>query len=119
MDVTVSCRHAEITPAQRAAIEAKLSKLTRFLSSVDRAEVHLVEERNRRIANREVCEVFLEGGGHHLRVKTSGPDPMAALDAAIAKLTHQLETTKSKLVARYHGRAHKPPKIITALPADD
>jgi putative sigma-54 modulation protein len=118
MDVTVSCRHAEITPAQRAAIEAKLSKLTRFLSSVDRAEVHLVEERNRRIANREVCEVFLEGGGHHLRVKTTGPDPMAAVDAAVAKLTHQLESTKSKLVARYHGRAHKPAKIIPEAPAD-
>ena len=106
MDVTVSSRHVELTSALRSATEERIQRLTRFLDGMDRAEVHLYEERNPRIADkRDVCEVTVEGHGHHLRTKVAAPDPFSAVDAAAQKLEHQLHKLKTKLVGRSHPKA--------------
>ena len=105
MDVTVSSRHVELTAALRSAAEERIGRLTRFLDGMDRAEVHLFEERNPRIADKkDVCEVTLEGHGHHVRTKVAAADPFAAVDAAAQKLEHQLHKLKTKLVGRSHPR---------------
>ncbi|MBA2624357.1 MAG: ribosome-associated translation inhibitor RaiA [Acidimicrobiia bacterium] len=104
MDVSVSGRNVEVTPALRAAVERKVGRLGRYLSGVQRASVHFQEERNRRIAARDVCEVTLEGHGHHVRAKVAAGDPFAAIDAAVDKLEHQLHRVKTKLVGRSHPR---------------
>ncbi|MGH9185320.1 MAG: ribosome hibernation-promoting factor, HPF/YfiA family [Acidimicrobiales bacterium] len=100
MEITVSSRHTDISDALRAATEEKISRLTRFLEGMDRAEVHFFEERNPRIADKEVCEVTLEGHGHHVRCKVAAPDGFAAVDRAVEKLEHQLQKLKTKLVRR-------------------
>jgi putative sigma-54 modulation protein len=105
LDVTVSSRHVELTSALRSAAEERIGRLTRFLDGMDRAEVHLYEERNPRIADKkDVCEVTLEGHGHHVRAKVAAPDPFSAVDAAAQKLEHQLHKLKTKLVSRSHPR---------------
>lgn len=105
MDVTVSSRHVELTSALRSAAEERIGRLTRFLDGMDRAEIHLYEERNPRIADKkDVCEVTLEGHGHHVRAKVAAPDPFSAVDAAAQKLEHQLHKLKTKLVGRSHPR---------------
>ena len=107
MDVTVSSRHVELTSALRSAAEERIGRLTRFLDGMDRAEVHLYEERNPRIADKkDVCEVTLEGHGHHVRAKVAASDPFSAVDAAAQKLEHQLHKLKTKLVGRSHPRNH-------------
>ena len=103
MDITVSSRHADVSPALRSAVADKIGRLDRFLDGMERADVHFSEERNRRIAAREVCEVTLEGHGHHVRAKVAAPDQFAAVDLAVAKLEHQLTRLKTKLVRRNHG----------------
>lgn len=103
MEITVSARQTEVSSALRAAVEEKIGRLSRFLEGMDRAEVHFSEERNPRIADREVCEVTLEGHGHHVRCKVAAPDGFAAIDAAVNKLEHQLYKLKSKLQRRSHG----------------
>ena len=108
MDVTVSCRHVELTSAQRELVTRKIARLARIVAGMDRAEVHFTEERNRRIANREVCEVVMEGRGNRVLATASAAEPLAAVDAAVEKLEHQLHALKSRLTARHHGRAHKP-----------
>ena len=105
MEITVSARHIDISPALRAAAEEKIGRLSRFLGGMDRAEVHFSEERNPRIAAKEVCEVSLEGRGHHLRCKAAAPDSFAAVDLAVEKLEHQLHKIKSKKVPRKARRA--------------
>jgi putative sigma-54 modulation protein len=106
LDVTVSSRHVELTSALRSAAEERIGRLTRFLDGMDRAEVHLYEERNPRIADKkDVCEVTIEGHGHHVRAKVAAPDPFSAVDAAAHKLEHQLHKLKTKLVGRSHPRA--------------
>ena len=105
MDVTVSSRHVELTTALRRATEDRIGRLSRYLEGMDRAEVHLYEERNPRIADKkDVCEVTVEGHGHHVRAKVAAPDPFSAVDAAAQKLEHQLHKLKTKLVGRSHPR---------------
>jgi putative sigma-54 modulation protein len=103
MEITVSARHTEVSAALREAVEEKIGRLTRFLEGMDRAEVHFTEERNPRIAAKEVCEVTLEGHGHHVRCKVAAADGFAAIDAAVDKLEHQLHKLKTKVVGRRHG----------------
>ena len=103
MDITVSSRHADVSPALRQAVTEKIGRLDRFLDGMDHADVHFSEERNPRIAARDACEVTLEGHGHHVRAKVAAADPFAAVDLAVAKLEQQLSRLKTKLVRRSHG----------------
>ncbi len=102
MDITVSARHIDISPALRAAAEDKIGRLSRFQDGLLRAEVHFSEERNPRISDKEVCEVSMEGGGHHVRCKVAAADPFAAIDLAVDKLEQQLHKLKTKQVLRTH-----------------
>ena len=103
MEITVSARHTEVSDALRLATIEKIGRLSRFLEGMDRAEVHFEEERNPRIADREVCEVTLEGHGHHVRCKVTAPDGFVAVDRAVEKLEQQLHKLKTKLQRRHHG----------------
>ena len=116
MDVSVSSRNIELTDALRSAAEEKIGRLSRFLEGMDRAEVHFLEEKNPRIADKkDVCEVTMAGHGHHVRVKVAAADPFAAVDLAVNKLEHQLHKLKTKLVARNHPRKDR----VAAAPIDE
>ena len=115
LEITVSARHTEVSDALRLAAVEKIGRLSRFLEGMDRAEVHFSEERHRRIADREVCEVVLEGHGHHVRCKVTAPDGFAAVDRAVDKLEHQLHKLKTKLHRRGHGARGRQPVV----PVDD
>jgi putative sigma-54 modulation protein len=104
VDVSVSSRNIELTEALRDMTTEKIGRLGRFLDGIDRAEVHFFEERNPRIADKDVCEVTMDGHGHHVRAKVAAADPFAAVDAAVNKLEHQLHKLKTKLVGRSHPR---------------
>jgi putative sigma-54 modulation protein len=103
LEITVSARHTDVSSALHDAVLEKIGRLSRFLEGMDRAEVHFSEERNPRITDREVCEVVLEGHGHHVRCKVAAHDGFAAIDKAVDKLEHQLHKLKTKLQRRHHG----------------
>jgi putative sigma-54 modulation protein len=103
LEITVSARHMEVSDALREVTTDKIGRLSRFLEGMDRAEVHFAEERNPRIADREVCEVTMVGHGHHVRCKVAAPDGFVAVDRAVEKLEHQLHKLKTKLQRRHHG----------------
>ncbi|MBW3643745.1 MAG: ribosome-associated translation inhibitor RaiA [Actinobacteria bacterium] len=102
--MSVSSRNIELTEALRDVTTEKISRLGRFLDGMERAEVHFFEERNPRIADKDVCEVTMDGHGHHVRAKVAAGDPFAAVDAAVNKLEQQLHKLKTKLVGRSHPR---------------
>ena len=104
MEITVSRRHVELSESLRAAAVEKIGRLDRFLEGMDRAEVHFYEERNPRIADKDVCEVTIEGHGHHVRARVAAADPFAAVEKVADKLEHQLHRLKTKLVGRSHPR---------------
>jgi putative sigma-54 modulation protein len=104
VDITVSSRNVEVSPALKAITIEKIGRLDRYVDGMDRADVHFAEERNKRIENKEVCEVSLFGGGHIVRAKVAAPDLFAAVDLAIEKLEHQLHKLKTRMVDQHHGR---------------
>ncbi len=104
MDVSISARHVNVTPRLEEVIHEKIGQLDRFLDGLDSADVHFDEARNPRIADKETCEVVVEGHGHHLRCKVSAPDPFTAVDLATAKLERQIRKLRTKLDRRHHGR---------------
>ena len=116
MDVSVSSRHIELSEALRAAAEEKIGRLDRFLEGMNRAEVHFFEEKNPRIAAKDVCEVTMEGRGHHVRVKAAAQDPFAAIDLAVEKLEHQLHKLKTKLLGRNHPKKGR--TVTNGTPAE-
>lgn len=119
MDISVSSRHVEISPAVKAAARDKIGRLGRYLDGMDRADVHFMEERNPRIENRDVCEVTMLGHGHVVRARVAAPDQFAAIDAAVAKLEHQLTKLKSRLVTHSKGKARAQlPKALARGKAD-
>lgn len=102
----MSSRHVEVSAALRAAAIDKVGRLERYLEDMDRAEVHFSAEHNPRIEEREICEVTISGPGHVVRAKVTAADQFAAIDAAVAKLEHQLHKLKTRLVARQQGKLH-------------
>jgi putative sigma-54 modulation protein len=98
MQVTVSSRRqAEVSDALRASAVEKIGRLERFLDGMDRAEVHFSEQKSRRVADREVCEVTMEGHGHVVRCKVAAADGFAAVDLAVEKLEQQLHRLKTRV----------------------
>lgn len=111
MDVTVRGRNLEVSESIRSAASDKVARLSRFLDGMTHAEVHFFEQRNRRIAEKAVCEVTILGHGHIVRARAASPDTSAALDRAVDKLEHQLTRLKGKLLARSHPRRYGYPSV--------
>src|SRR5690606_13600057 len=78
MQITVSSRGTEVSDALRAAAVQKVERVGSLLPGALRAEVHFCEERNPRIAEREVCEVTLVSGRQHLQCRAAAADSFAA-----------------------------------------
>ena len=105
MEITVSARNTEVSSALRAAVEDKIGRLARKATGLQRADVHFFEERNPRIAEREVCEVTIDGRGHQVHCRVSGPDTFVTVDRAAAKLEQQIQKNKTKLMRRRNADA--------------
>ena len=116
MDVSIRGRNVELSDALRAAAEEKVTRLSRFLDGMDHVEIRFSEERNPRIAQRDVCEVTFTVHGHLLRARAAAADPFAAIDGVVAKLEHQIEKLKGKLIGRSHPRRHG---SVNSVPQQD
>lgn len=106
MDILIQGRNVEVSDSLRGTVEDKLSRLVRFLDGMERAEVRFLEERNPRIADKEVCEVTMHGHGHVVRARAAAGDSFAAVDRVVDKLEHRIEKLKGKLADRSHPRRH-------------
>ena len=118
MDIAIRHRNVEVSPALRQAVEEKVARLNRFLEGMDRAEVRFSEERNPRIADKEVCEVTMHGHGHIVRARASATDSFAAVDRVVDKLEHRMEKLKGKLLGRSHPRRHPSVDSVPEISAD-
>lgn len=106
MDIAIRSRNVEVSDALRNSVEEKVTRLTRFLDGMERADVVFSEERNPRISEKEVCEVTMHGHGHIVRAKAAATDAFAAVDRVVDKLEHRMEKLKGKLIGRSHPRRH-------------
>lgn len=103
MEMMISSRHLEVSEPLRLAAHEKVTRLSRHLDGWDEAEIHFFEERNPRIADKEVCEITLRGHGHVVRAKAASPDPFTSVDRVVDKLAHQIEKLKTRSARRAHN----------------
>lgn len=104
MEVSVSGRHTAVPETLRQQATEKIGRLDRYLSGMERAEVHFWQEKNLNPDESDFCEVTLEGHGHHVRCKVSAPDSFTAVDLAVDKLERQLRKLKTKVQRRQRDR---------------
>lgn len=97
MQVNISSRRTVVSDRLQELTRSKLSRLDKYVPGLERADVHFCEERNPRISDKEICEVTVEGHGHHVRTKVTAPDPYTAIDLATGKLEQQFYKLKTKL----------------------
>lgn len=104
MQVRVSARNTAVSEKDRELIVEKIDRLTRFLPGMDTADIHFTEQRNPRIAEKNLVEITLQGHGHHVRCRAYGPDHLTSVDLAIGKLETKLNRLKSKLNSHRSNR---------------
>lgn len=92
MQVIVSARHFDVTDELREVVESRFAKLVRYEPRVSRAEVTLLEEKNR-------CEVeasvSVDGGGP-MHAHGEAEDFRTAVDRAVERLERQLKRHRSR-----------------------
>jgi putative sigma-54 modulation protein len=122
VDISIEGRNLVVSDVLKAAVEEKVTRLGRYLDSMERAEVRFLEERNPRIAAKEVCEVTVVGHGHVVRARAAASDTFAAVDGVVDKLEHRLVKLKGRLIGRSHPRRHTggaPPADVLAAVTEE
>lgn len=122
MEISIEGRNLVVSDLLKATVEEKVTRLGRYLDSMERAEVRFLEERNPRIAAKEVCEVTVVGHGHVVRARAAASDTFAAVDGVVDKLEHRLEKLKGRLIGRSHPRRHTggaPPADVVAAMTEE
>jgi len=119
MDVRLSAKRTELTPRLEQYTTEKVERLDRFVNGLDHSDVHFVEEANPRIANRIMCEITVEGHGHHVRAKHTAPDAFAAVDGTVDKLERQLRKLKTRLIRRWHASGDNQVLVDAGIPTED
>ncbi|MFN8544169.1 MAG: ribosome-associated translation inhibitor RaiA [Candidatus Binatia bacterium] len=106
MQITVTFRHVEPTPALRTHAEEKLGRVIRkYLRRPGDAHVILEVAKERHLA-----EITLQADHVTMFAKEETHDLYAAIDLAVAKLEHQAQKLKAR------RRDHKPATTVRAQP---
>jgi putative sigma-54 modulation protein len=98
MQVTVTFRHTDSTPALKAYAEEKIKKVEKFLQSPQEAHVVLSVEKIRHIA-----EVSIIADGLSITGKEATGDLYSAIDMVMDKIENQLKRQKSRRRTRKSG----------------
>lgn len=91
MQITITGQHLDITPALRAYVSDKLSRISRHFDHVTTAHVVLRIEKQRHLA-----EATMNASGTTLHAGGEAVDMYAAIDALSAKLDRQVKRHKEK-----------------------
>ena len=92
MDLTVTGRHFDVTPALRSYVEEKLTRLERYAGDI--ISVHVILEMEKRDA---VVEVNLVMKRYHVNVKERNKDMYAAIDKTFDVVKKQVVRHEEKL----------------------
>ena len=111
MDMQITGKNLEITPAVRSYINKKLGKADRYLNNILSFEVVASEEGARAPDQRFVVQVTVNNKGTWLRGEERGQDLYTAVDKVAEVLERQIEHYKGK---RPYARKRSAPSIRTS-----
>jgi len=97
MEITVSGRHLEVTPAIKEYATSKVTKLPRYFDRVQLIAIIVGKSDHHTFE----VEILVEAEHHSKFVgKSLGPDVYAGIDDAVDKLERQLTDYKERLRSR-------------------
>lgn len=107
MNIIVTGRHLEVTPALKDYAEKKIKRFDRYLSNISEAVVTLTVEKYRHKA-----EVLLKVNGVLIQAEGITGDVYSSIDDVAEKLDRQIKRYKEKLVS--HRKSEGKAGIVTA-----
>jgi putative sigma-54 modulation protein len=108
MNVTVTFRHVDPTPALRTYAEEKLVRVKKYLRRPVDAHVILSVSKERHIA-----EITLKADHVTMVAQEETHDLYSAIDLALDKLEHQAQKLKTK--RRDHHRGNEPREVRSSV----
>jgi len=103
MELQITGKNMELTPAARRYIERKLGKLNRHLPNIIKSKVEISEEKTKSRQQHFIVRVTVAGSGTQLHGEERGKDLFTAIDKIAAIMTRQLEHYKGKLYEKGRG----------------
>jgi len=103
MEVTIRGRNLDITPRLQEYVEAKVTRLGRYLSTISEVRVDLAVENTRSDTDSQVAQFTVHSKKTILRAEERSDDMFASIDAVIDKLHRQIERYKGKRQQRIRG----------------
>lgn len=103
MELQITGRNVEISPAVHQYVERKLSKLNRHLRNIIEIKVEITEEKTKSRAQHFVVQVTIESNGTSLRSQERGETLFSAIDKVVGVLDRQIERYKGKLYEKGRG----------------
>jgi len=98
MQLIITGKNMEVSEPLQDYVEKKLSKLTRYVPTIDEVHVELSQEKVKSNLQRQVVQVTMRSNGTILRAEERSADMLAAVDAVRDKLQRQLERFKKRPV---------------------
>jgi len=98
MNIIVTGRHLDITPALKKYAEEKIKKFGRYLSNISEATVTLSVEKYR-----HKVEVLLKVNGVLIQAEAITGEIYSSIDEVVEKLERQIKRYKEKLVSHRKG----------------
>lgn len=118
MQLIITGKNMEVSEPLKTYVERKLSKLTRYLPTIDEVHVELSVEKVKSNLHRQVVQVTMRSNGTILRAEERSADMLAAVDSVRDKLQRQLERFKRR-PARKRQRARAAAAEVPAVPAEE
>ena len=114
MNIIVTGRHLDITPALKKYAEEKIKKFSRYLSNISEAIVTLSVEKYR-----HKVEVLLRVNGVLIQAEGITGEIYSSIDEVVEKLERQVKKYKEKLVSHRKGEGKAGGSQPKASPTDE
>jgi len=105
MELQITGKNVELTPALRQSIERKLGKLERHLPNITEYKVEISAEKTKSPEQHFVVQVTLDSNGTLLRGVERGQDLLKAVGKVAAVMNRQIEHHKGKLYKKGRGNS--------------
>jgi putative sigma-54 modulation protein len=108
MEIKITGRSLEITPAMRDYIQGKMGKLEEFFKNIQKAEMVLEATTIDNVDKRQIAEIRVWLAGHkNIEAKEGARDIYAAVDMVIDEAKRQILRHKEKVVNEHRRQAAK------------
>jgi putative sigma-54 modulation protein len=103
MELQITGKNIELSPAVHRYAERKLGKLSRYLPNITESKVDIFAEETKSPQQRFVVQMTIDSSGTLLRGEERGEDLFSAIDKVATVMSRQIEHHKGKLYEKGKG----------------